>query len=307
MTTSYTLATFRHQNKPTPVIEVNRRYWPISTVAPDLIPADSIRGLMQLFDDWEQSRKRLASLAARLSSEGSPGEIPAPQSADDILAPLLYPNKLVMLGANYLDHMQQDAGYADFDKSSKIPVLFMKPPTTAIVGSGASVPYPVQTQRFDWEIELAVVIGKRATRLTVENAMSYVAGYTVGIDLSARDWQFHEKHLVKFDLFGGKAFDSSNPLGPCIVPAGQINANDLQLTLKVNGEVKQHARTSLMIWNIAEQLAAITEHVTLEPGDIVMTGTPSGVGLKTGTFLKPGDKLDAEIEGIGHLAVQVQA
>jgi 2-keto-4-pentenoate hydratase/2-oxohepta-3-ene-1,7-dioic acid hydratase in catechol pathway len=212
-----------------------------------------------------------------------------------------------MLGANYLDHMHEDAGYADFDKASKIPVLFMKPPTTAIVGSGASVPYPVQTQKFDWEIELAVVIGKRATRLTVENAMSCIAGYTVGIDLSARDWQFHEKHLVKFDLFGGKAFDSSNPLGPCIVPADQINANDLQLTLKVNGEVKQHARTSLMIWNIAEQLAAITEHVTLEPGDIVMTGTPSGVGLKSGTFLKPGDKLDAEIEGIGHLAVQVQA
>ncbi|NPT53659.1 fumarylacetoacetate hydrolase family protein [Paraburkholderia elongata] len=307
MTTSYTLATFRHQGKPTPVIEVGRRYWPISTVAPDLLPADSARGLMQLFDDWEQSHKRLASLSGRLKSEGAPGEIQAPQSADDILAPLLYPNKLVMLGANYLDHMQQDAGYVDFDKSSKIPVLFMKPPTTAIVGSGASVPYPVQTQKFDWEIELAVVIGKRATRLTVENAMSCIAGYTVGIDLSARDWQFHEKHLVKFDLFGGKAFDSSNPLGPCIVPADQINANDLQLTLKVNGEVKQHARTSLMIWNIAEQLAAITEHVTLEPGDIVMTGTPSGVGLKTGTFLKPGDKLDAEIEGIGHLAVQVQA
>lgn len=307
MTTSYTLATFRHQGKPTPVIEVCSRYWPISTVAPDLLPANSARGLMQLFDDWEQSHKRLGSLAARIKSEGAPGEIQFPQSADDILAPLLYPNKLVMLGANYLDHMQQDAGYADFDKSSKIPVLFMKPPTTAIVGSGASVPYPVQTQKFDWEIELAVVIGKRATRLTVENAMSCIAGYTVGIDLSARDWQFHEKHLVKFDLFGGKAFDSSNPLGPCIVPAGQINAGDLQMTLKVNGEVKQHARTSLMIWNIAEQLAAITEHVTLEPGDIVMTGTPSGVGLKTGTFLKPGDKLDAEIEGIGHLAVQVQA
>jgi 2-keto-4-pentenoate hydratase/2-oxohepta-3-ene-1,7-dioic acid hydratase in catechol pathway len=307
MTAPYKLATFRHQNKPTPVIEVNGSYWPISTVAPDLLAADSTRGLMQLFDDWEQSHKRLASLATRLWSEGAPGDIPAPQSADDILAPLLYPNKLVMLGANYLDHMHEDAGYTDFDKASKIPCLFMKPPTTAIVGSGASVPYPVQTKKFDWEIELAVVIGKRATRLTVENALSYIAGYTIGIDLSARDWQFHPKHMVKFDLFGGKAFDSSNPLGPCIVPAGQLNADDLQMTLKVNGEVKQHARTSLMIWNIAEQLAAITEHVTLEPGDIVMTGTPSGVGLKTGTFLKPGDRMDAEIEGIGHLAVQVQA
>jgi 2-keto-4-pentenoate hydratase/2-oxohepta-3-ene-1,7-dioic acid hydratase in catechol pathway len=137
--------------------------------------------------------------------------------------------------------------------------------------------------------------------------MSYIAGYTVGIDLSARDWQFHPKHMVKFDLFGGKAFDASNPLGPCIVPAGRFNADDLQMTLKVNGEVKQHARTSLMIWNIAEQLAFITEHVTLEPGDVVMTGTPSGVGLKTGTFLKPGDKIDAEIEGIGNLAVLLQA
>jgi 2-keto-4-pentenoate hydratase/2-oxohepta-3-ene-1,7-dioic acid hydratase in catechol pathway len=307
MTTSYTLATFRHQNKPTPVIEVNRRYWPISTVAPDLISADSTRGLVQLFDDWEKSGKRLASVAARLSSEGSPGEIPAPSSADDILAPLLYPNKLICLGANYLDHMREDAGYANFDKSSKIPCVFLKPPTTAIVGSGASVPYPAQTEKLDWEIELAVIIGKRATRLTVEDAMSYIAGYTVGIDLSARDWQFHPKHMVKFDLFGGKAFDASNPLGPCIVPAGRFNADDLQMTLKVNGEVKQHARTSLMIWNIAEQLAFITEHVTLEPGDVVMTGTPSGVGLKTGTFLKPGDKIDAEIEGIGNLAVLVQA
>ncbi|TEA78996.1 fumarylacetoacetate hydrolase family protein [Allopusillimonas ginsengisoli] len=306
MTTPYTLATFRYQNRPTPVIEVNRHYWPISAVAPDLLPPDSARGLMHLFDDWEQSSKHLTSLASRLSSGSVAGEISAPPSADDILAPLLYPNKLIMMGANYLDHMQQDAGVEDFEKASKIPCLFMKPPTTAIVGSGASVLYPVQTKQFDWELELAAVIGKRATRLTIENAMSCIAGYTIGIDLSARDWQFHEKHLVKFDLFGGKAFDSSNPLGPCIVPADQVNAEDLEMTLKVNGEVKQHARTSLMIWNIAEQLVAITEHVTLEPGDIIMTGTPSGVGLATGQYLKPGDRLDAEIEGIGHLAIQVR-
>src|SRR3546814_17037441 len=136
--------------------------------------------------------------------------------------------------------------------------------------------------------------------------MSWLAGYTSGMQLAGCDWQFHEKQLVKFDLCGGKAFDASNPRGPCIVPAGQIDAEDLQMTLKVNGEVKQHARTSLMIWNIAEQLTAITEHVTLEPGDILMTGTPSGVGLTTGTYLKPGDQLDAEIEGIGHLVVQIQ-
>jgi 2-keto-4-pentenoate hydratase/2-oxohepta-3-ene-1,7-dioic acid hydratase in catechol pathway len=114
--------------------------------------------------------------------------------------------------------------------------------------------------------------------------LAHVAGYTIGIDLSARDWQRHPKHLVKFDLFGGKAFDNSNPLGPRIVPASFLDPSDLELTLKVNGDVRQHARTSQMIWSIAEQIEAITQHVTLEPGDILMTGTPSGVGLSTGTY-----------------------
>jgi 2-keto-4-pentenoate hydratase/2-oxohepta-3-ene-1,7-dioic acid hydratase in catechol pathway len=306
MTIRYTLATLRHDNELIPVLEVGGRYWSIAMLAPDLLPADSRRGLADLFDDWDTSRRRLASLAEQVSAGAEHGEIPAPSSDDDIAAPLLYPRKLIMMGANYLDHMQNDAGFVDFDKASKIPVLFMKPPTTAIVGSGCSVPWPTQTQKFDWEIELAAVIGKKATKLSLQEAMSCVAGYTIGIDLSARDWQFHEKHLVKFDLFGGKAFDASNPLGPCIVPADFLAPDDLELTLKINGEIKQHARTNQMIWNIAEQLVAITEHVTLEPGDVLMTGTPSGVGLATNTYLSPGDRLEAQIEGIGRLNVQIQ-
>jgi 2-keto-4-pentenoate hydratase/2-oxohepta-3-ene-1,7-dioic acid hydratase in catechol pathway len=135
--------------------------------------------------------------------------------------------------------------------------------------------------------------------------MGHVAGYTIGIDLSARDWQKHPKHLVKFDLFGGKAFDNSNPLGPRIVPAPFLDPSDLELTLKVNGDIRQHAQTSQMIWSIAEQIEAITQHVTLEPGDILMTGTPSGVGLSTGTYLKVGDRIDAEIEGLGCLTVEI--
>jgi len=306
MSTRYTLATIRHQGDSVAVIEVNGHYWPVSTVAPDFLPEGSSRGLMQLFDDWDRSNQRLSAVAAELVVGQSPGEIAGPRSDDDILAPLLYPRKLIMMGANYLDHMQQDAGFVDFDKASKIPVLFMKPPTTAIVGSGASVPYPVQTQKFDWEIELAAVVSKRVSKLSLADAMGCVAGYMVGIDLSARDWQFHEKHLVKFDLFGGKAFDASNPLGPRFVPAQFLDPEDLELTLKVNGEVKQHARTSQMIWSIAEQLVAVTEHVTLEPGDILMTGTPSGVGLASGTYLKPGDRIEAEIGQIGRLNVQIQ-
>src|SRR3546814_13694104 len=111
---------------------------------------------MHLFDDWEQCSKRLASLASRLSSEGAAGEVAVPKSANHILAPLSYPNKLIMMGANYLDHIQQDTDFANFERTSKLPCLFMKPPTKAIVGSGASGPYPYQTKKIDWETKLDV-------------------------------------------------------------------------------------------------------------------------------------------------------
>src|SRR3546814_11202359 len=118
MTISYTLATFRYQDKPTPVIEVNQHYWPISTVAPDLLPAESARGLMHLFDDWAQSSKRLASLASRLSSEGAAGEVAVPKLAHHILAPMSYPNKLILMGANYLDHKKKEKDFANFEQTT---------------------------------------------------------------------------------------------------------------------------------------------------------------------------------------------
>jgi 2-keto-4-pentenoate hydratase/2-oxohepta-3-ene-1,7-dioic acid hydratase in catechol pathway len=209
-----------------------------------------------------------------------------------------------MMGANYTDHIRGDAGFKDFDKSANIPTLFMKPPTTAIVGPGL-IPYPRQTEKFDWEVELAVVIGKRGSRVSAAQAMEHVAAYGVGIDLSARDWQFHPKHLVKFDLFGGKAFDASNPLGHALVPASFAALHGMELSLSVNGETKQNATVDQMVWSVAEIIAAITEHVTLEPGDVVMTGTPSGVGLATNTYLKPGDKVNAQISGVGTLEVTI--
>jgi 2-keto-4-pentenoate hydratase/2-oxohepta-3-ene-1,7-dioic acid hydratase in catechol pathway len=108
-------------------------------------------------------------------------------------------------------------------------------------------------------------------------------------------------------LFGGKSFDDSCPLGPKIVPARFVDSGNLRLWLDVNGERKQDANTSDMIWSVAEEIAAISEHMTLEPGDIVLTGTPAGVGLETGTYLKIGDKIDAEIQGLGRLSVEVVA
>ena len=140
------------------------------------------------------------------------------------------------------------------------------------------MPYPAHVQKFDYEIELAVIIGKRGKRLTLDNAMEHVAGYAITIDLSARDWMRNPKHIAGFDTFAGKAFDDSCPLGPGIVPARFVNHENLQLQFRLNGELRQDANTKDMIWSVPEQLVNITQHVTLEPGDVVSTGTPAGVG-----------------------------
>jgi 2-keto-4-pentenoate hydratase/2-oxohepta-3-ene-1,7-dioic acid hydratase in catechol pathway len=157
----------------------------------------------------------------------------------------------------------------------------------------------------DYELELAVVIGERGRRIRLEDAKDHVAGYTIGIDLSARDWQRHPKHVAKFDLFGGKEFDDSCPLGPAIVPARFVDEENLHLQFRLNDDVRQDAYTSDMIWSVREQIARISEHVTLEPGDVIMTGTPAGVGLSTGTWLAVGDRLEGRITGLGSLHVEI--
>ncbi len=302
---SYSLATILRDGAAISVIHVDDDYYDLTTVAPDLFQAAPRQGLLNVFERWTEGAPILERLAAELRVRPhAAAQIRSPGS-DEFLTPLQYPTKVVLMGANYADHMKADAGFHDFEKSNKIPTLFFKPPTTTLVGSGKSVRYPVQSNKFDWEIELVAVIGKRARRVREADALGHVAGFTIGVDLSARDWQFHEKHLVKFDLFGGKGFDDSCPIGPEIVPAQFVDHANLQLKLWVNGELKQNANTHDMIWSLEEQIAAISEHVTLEAGDILLTGTPAGVGLATGTFLKVGDVVDAEIEGLGRLSFEI--
>jgi 2-keto-4-pentenoate hydratase/2-oxohepta-3-ene-1,7-dioic acid hydratase in catechol pathway len=301
---TFSLSTLRHNGKPTPVIEVDGSYYPLAAVAPKLLQPEPSRGLMNLFGDWAKSEAALAALADRLRTTKS-GALPAP-AIGDFMAPLLYPNKLVLGGINYYDHVHKDSKMPDFKKENAIPVFFLKAPTTTLVGAGKSVRYPSRSQKFDWEIELAVIIGKTARRVPVESALDYVAGYAVGLDLSARDLQFHPKHPFKVDLLGGKTFDDSNPLGPKIVPARHVgNASDLALRLWVNGDLKQDGRTNDMIWSIAEEISAVSEHLTLEPGDVLLTGTPAGCGLATDTWLKVGDRIDAEIDKLGRLTVEI--
>jgi 2-keto-4-pentenoate hydratase/2-oxohepta-3-ene-1,7-dioic acid hydratase in catechol pathway len=224
---------------------------------------------------------------------------------DDFMTPLQFPSKLILGGANYYEHMIKEAGIPNFRKEDGTTVFFLKPPTTSLVGCGKTVRYPVQSSKFDWEIELAVVIGTTLRRASEEQASEAIAGYAVGIDLSARDWQMNPRHPWKFDLFTGKGFDDSCPLGPKLVPARFVDPTNLELRLSVNGAVKQHSNTKDMIWPVIEQVSIVSEHVTLEPGDILLTGTPAGVGLASGTYLNVGDKIEAEISGLGILHVEI--
>jgi 2-keto-4-pentenoate hydratase/2-oxohepta-3-ene-1,7-dioic acid hydratase in catechol pathway len=304
----FSLATLRIDGVPTAVLSVDDRHYRIADVASEVLAPDPLGGLMTVFAHWATTEPVLLEAAKALSDNASAHPaVPGPTRLEDWLTPLRYPNKVICTGANYYDHVTKDGGHSDYNKEDNIPVFFLKPPTTTLVGQGKSVRYPVQSDKFDYELELAFVIGKRGRHIATEEARDYIAGYTIGLDLSARDWQRHPKHLAKFDLFGGKAFDDSCPLGPAIVPARFVHDGNLDLKFRLNGELRQDASTKDMIWPVPELVSRISEHVTLEPGDVVLTGTPAGVGLSTGVWTEVGDRLRGEITGLGSLQVEIVA
>jgi 2-keto-4-pentenoate hydratase/2-oxohepta-3-ene-1,7-dioic acid hydratase in catechol pathway len=222
------------------------------------------------------------------------------------LAPLLYPGKILCAGANYFDHLAE-MGMPGAKKADQRLFFFMKPPRNAVVGEGDTVHMPIATQAFDWEVELAAVIGSTARNVTVEDALSHVAGWTVAIDFSARDHNRAAETFYKLDWVAGKANDTCCPLGPRIVPFAALpNPQDTGLTLDVNGVRKQDGRSTDMIFSVAEQISIASRIMTLDPGDVLLTGTPAGVGVPKGTFLAVGDTVDAAIEGIGTLSVRIQ-
>jgi 2-keto-4-pentenoate hydratase/2-oxohepta-3-ene-1,7-dioic acid hydratase in catechol pathway len=302
---TFSLSTVRIDGTPTPVLRLpDGRLYRLTDLAPEILAANPAAGLMTVFSNWETAEPLL--LAAVDALPGSPVEpVAEPAGPEDWLTPLQYPNKVICAGANYYDHVLNDSGHTGFSKEENIPVFFLKPPTTTLVGQGRSVHYPTQTEKFDYELELAFVIGRRGRHIPVDRAREHIDGYTIALDLSARDWQRHPKHLVKFDLFGGKVFDDSCPLGPGIVPARFIDDTSLQLQFWLNGELRQNANTSDLIWSVPELVSRISEHVTLEPGDVVLTGTPAGVGLSTGTWMHVGDQLRGQISGLGSISVQI--
>lgn len=255
--------------------------------------------VIDLFGDWDRSRAAL-DRAAGLVDEADR------VAFDRRLAPLLYPGKILCAGANYFDHLAE-MGMPGAKKEEQRLFFFMKPPRNAIVGEGPTVHMPIGTRAFDWEIELAAVIGRTARNVSPETALDHVAAYTVSVDFSARDHNRAPETFYKLDWVAGKANDTCCPIGPRLVPASTFaDPQAIGLKLSVNGEIKQNGSTADMIFSIAEQIAIASRIMTLDPGDLILTGTPAGVGVPKQTFLKVGDRVDAEIEAIGRLSVTIQ-
>jgi 2-keto-4-pentenoate hydratase/2-oxohepta-3-ene-1,7-dioic acid hydratase in catechol pathway len=211
-----------------------------------------------------------------------------------IKTPILNPPKIVCLGLNYKDHAEEGGLVAPEE-----PIIFMKP-RTAIVGPEAPILKPRFVKNLDYEVELAIVIGKMGKNISVSDAGSHIFGYTVFNDVSARDIQFRDGQWTR-----GKSFDSFAPIGPCLVTANQIgDPNNLRMWTRVNGETRQNSTTRNMIFNVYEIVHHLSRVMTLEPCDIIATGTPAGVAAfmkPKPRFLKQGDIVEVEIEKIGIL------
>ncbi|MBO9625595.1 MAG: fumarylacetoacetate hydrolase family protein [Microbacterium sp.] len=233
--------------------------------------------------------------------------------ADEVrpLAPLLAPGKIIAVAANYQEHVTE-SGSAPRDTSTASPRLFLKP-DTSLVGDQAEVEIAPITTQLDWEAELAVVIGLTAKDVSVRDALGHVFGYATSNDLSARSLALDgprdgEAWTGFFDWLEGKWLDGSAPLGPHLVTVDEVpDPQRLGVTLTVNGDVRQKGSTADMIHTVAELIAFSSRIMTLRPGDVILTGTPAGVGATTGTYLSPGDIVVAEIEGLGALTTRIVA
>jgi acylpyruvate hydrolase len=216
-----------------------------------------------------------------------------PLSAVALEAPLSRPGKIIALGKNYLDHVEETGS-----EVPNFPVIFAKFPSS-VIGPDDYISIPEVSSMLDWEVELGVVIGKTCRNVSEKKSLDFVAGYTVINDVSARDLQMNDGQWVR-----SKSLDGFCPMGPCIVTQDELGAaSKLKMHTKVNGVIKQESSTSNMMFKVPKIISYLSKSFTLEPGDVIATGTPSGVGFfrEPPEFLKNGDKVELYIENIGYL------
>jgi 2-keto-4-pentenoate hydratase/2-oxohepta-3-ene-1,7-dioic acid hydratase in catechol pathway len=234
--------------------------------------------------------------------------------AAKLRVPIPAPKKVILLAGNYAEHIKEGGGMA-VERQKTFPYFFWKPPSTTLTHPGDPVRIPaVSPDHVDWEVELGVVIGKRCKGVSEKDALGCVAGYTVCNDISDRKFRINPGRAERpqdrfFDWLHGKWHDTFLPMGPCVVSAAAVpDPQKLPLKLRVNGQTMQDSNTAQMIFPVAAVVSILSSFVTLEPGDVIATGTPSGVGnaRKPPVYLKAGDVVEAEIGGIGILRNPVE-
>ena len=278
------LATIETPNGPRAAVLQGTSYVDIQATRPDL-PA-TVRRLLE---------GGPAALGGAAEAAERPDAVRYPAAEVRLLPPVPDPPKIVCIGLNYRDHAAESGA-----PIPREPVLFSKF-NTALTGSEAPIVLPPVSREVDYEAELVLVVGKAGRFVKAATAMEYLAGYTIGHDVSARDWQLKKDGK---QWLAGKTFDTFAPTGPYLVTADEVpDPHNLAIRLRLNGQTMQDSTTRQMIFTAADLLAYISQVVTLQPGDLIFTGTPPGVGVarKPPVFLKPGDVVEVEVERLGVL------
>jgi 2-keto-4-pentenoate hydratase/2-oxohepta-3-ene-1,7-dioic acid hydratase in catechol pathway len=286
------LVTFEHEGearvgalRETDVVDL-RSAWGKGDTAPP-----SLASLLQ--------RGPAAIARARAAAEAAPAAARRPLASVRLLSPLPRPSKVVCVGLNYRDHAEETG-----QPIPKVPIFFTKA-VTSVIGPGAPIVLPLDSEQVDYEAELAVVIGARCRRVSRDAARDAIAGYTIMNDVSARDWQFRTSQW-----FIGKTFDTFAPMGPAVVTGDEVgDPHVLDVSLRLNGTEMQRSNTRHLIFGVPDLIVELSRVMTLEPGDVIATGTPGGVGFirKPPVFLKPGDRVEISIARVGTLTNPVAA
>jgi 2-keto-4-pentenoate hydratase/2-oxohepta-3-ene-1,7-dioic acid hydratase in catechol pathway len=293
------LITYNHNQKISCGILTEKGIINIASVWPGPNPPQSVKEILERGDECLKQLSELVNTA----------DIYTPLDSVQLLAPIPRPGKILGLAGNYSQHIAEAGlklGLSDSPRPTTVPRPFLMP-ATAVIGPNSTIPWPNFSEQIDYEIELAIVIGKTAKCVTADTALNYVCGYCIANDVSARSVTFKKNRTPRpwdefFDWLNGKWADSFLPTGPYLLTADEIgDVQNLDMQLTVNGQPRQQANTSQMLFSVAQIVSFLSNLMTLEPGDIIATGTPAGVGMASGNFLNAGDKIVCSIEKLGTL------
>jgi 2-keto-4-pentenoate hydratase/2-oxohepta-3-ene-1,7-dioic acid hydratase in catechol pathway len=265
------------------------------------------RTMLELIEQYDRVKPRLYQIANAIGV--SPPSFGVTESAARFVAPILYPWNLLAVAVNYRAHGEEMARTIGVDYDKDPPFVFAKSAKAGLIGPGDTVRMPAGREKIDWEVELAIIMGKKAKNVSKADAGNYIFGYGLMLDISDRGGLTRQSPLFNADWFVGKSRDTFAPMAAYIVPAEFLaDHNSLNLKLAVNGQEMQSSNTSFMMRNVESIVSFITSIHTLEPGDIIASGTPEGVGnaRKPPVYLKSGDVITAEIQKIGNIRTPVK-